>query len=334
MDRTRRWPKALLHGWLSGTLTFLVLLIVVGALPTGAWAAGLALYAGLVLPPAVVSYRVRGRPAGPRELPRPQRSTPPMTAEVTAQAERAITRYGELLHAHPYSPGEAAGSDELTDYSAALDAYEQAKRAAPGQVPAILAEGRAALDRLAAVPRATSGLTWSKGEGTMKLAVPRPAPGVPAVLVFETDVAQRFSVHTRSGPRGRRELLLDGVLGPTSAQVGVAPQDAESLFVEVSACGPWRLALRPISEARRLADGGLLRGHGAETVLKRGASRTVEFEHLGDAPFAVRQLTRSFRPAGLLAEGRGSARLTVSVPGRGVLRVDTTGEWRLVDPGA
>ncbi|MFV0134244.1 hypothetical protein ACLGIH_13525 [Streptomyces sp. HMX87] len=241
---------------------------------------------------------------------------------------------GELLHAHPYSPAEATGTGELADYQAALDAYEQAKHAAPGQVPAILAHGRAALGRLAAASRATSGLDWSRGQGTMKLAVPRPAPGVPAVLVFETDVAQRFSVHTRSGRGGRRELLLDGVLGPTSAQVGVAPQDAESLFVEVTACGPWRLALRPISEARRLSDGGLLRGRGAETVLKRGASRTVGFEHLGDAAFTVRQLTRSFRPAGLLAEGGGRARLTVPVPGPCVLRVDTTGEWRLRDPGA
>ncbi|MGC9536741.1 hypothetical protein [Streptomyces sp. UG1] len=325
----RRWPKALLHGWVGGTVGLLFLLLTAGALPLGDGAMFLVFYLAFVLPPAVVSYRLLPRPRGERH-----RKTPAVTAEASAAAERAITRYGELLHAHPYSPGDLADADELADYRTALDAYEQAKRAAPGQVATVLADGRAALNRLSAGHRTTAGIAWSQGLGTMKLAVPRPAPGAPAVLVFETDVEQRFSVHTRSGRGGRRHLLLDGVLGPTSAQVGVAPQDADSLLVEVTATGPWRLALRPIGEVRRLADGGWLRGRGAETVLKHGASKVMEFEHRGDTDFTVRQLTRSFRPAGLLAEGRGGARLSVPVPGRCVLRIDTTGEWKLRDPDA
>ncbi|OKK10820.1 hypothetical protein [Streptomyces sp. CB02400] len=330
---TRRWPKALLHGWIGGTATMLFLLVVIGALPLGDGTAFLVLYLALTVSPTVVSYRLLPR-TRPHPGIRPKREAPKATAEAAAEAERAITRYGELLHAHPYSPGEAANADELADYRTALDAYEQAKQVAPGQVPTVLAGGRAALDRLSAGNRSASDIAWSRGRGTMKLALPRPAPGVPAVLVFETDVKQPFSVHTRSGRGGRRQILLDGGMGPTSAHVGVPAQDTDVLFVEVTASGPWRIALRRIGEARQLTDGGWLRGHGTETVLRRGGSRVVEFEHRGDTDFTVRRLNRSFRPAGVLAEGRGGARLNIPVPGRCVLRIDTIGDWKLRDPAA
>ncbi|MGW0823353.1 hypothetical protein [Streptomyces sp. NPDC002845] len=336
---SRRWPRALLHGCVSGAAAFVFLLVVVGALPLSDGAAALAFFVSLVVPPAVVAHRLLPRPQ-PRPRPRPRQRKQPLPGETPAtrtaaslEAERAVTQYGELLLAHPYSPGPSADAEELADYQTALDAYEQAKRSGPAQVPAILADGRAALERLRTGDGDTPDIAWSRGEGTMRLRLPRPAPGLPAVLVFETDVAQRFTVHARSGRGGRRQLLLDGLLGPTSAQITVPPQDGDSLLVEVTAGGPWRLALRPISTARRLTDGGRLSGRGPETVLKRGGSRVVEFEHRGDTAFTVRQLTRSFRPGELLAEGRGDARLTVPVPGRCVLRVDTTGDWTLLDPG-
>ncbi|MEV0170793.1 hypothetical protein AB0I00_06640 [Streptomyces sp. NPDC050803] len=318
----RRWPKALLRGWVSGSLGLLLMIVVAGSLPLGNGALFLVLYVAAVLPPAVVSYRLQ---------PRPAKALGPLPAEET---ERAITEYGELLRAHPYSPGDTADAMELADYRTALDAYEQAKQSDPGQVPAILARGRAALDRLggAGDPDVTE-VAWSQGLGTMKLRLPWPAPGAPALLVLETDVEQHLTVHSRSGRGGRRQLLLDGLLGHHGAQVGVPAQDGDSLYVEIKADGPWRLALRPLDAVRKLVDGGVLRGRGAETVLRRGASRVVEFEHSGDTAFAVRQLTGSFRPTRVLAEGQGGARLSVPVQRRCVLYVETTGSWRLRDPG-
>ncbi|MBD0839078.1 hypothetical protein [Streptomyces sp. TRM68416] len=332
----RRWPKALLHGWVGGSLGLLLMMVVIGGLRlSGGGAMFLVLYCAAILPPALVSYRLQ---------PRPARAAP--TALPPEDTERAITEYGELLHAHPYSPGHTADTRELADYDTALDAYEQAKRSAPAQVPAILARGREALNRLGATgPDSldhrlgttapdTTGVTWSQGRGTMKLRLPWPTPGAPALLVVETDVERHLTVHSRSGRGSRRQPLLDGLLGPHGAQVGVPAQDGDSLYVEVGADGPWRLALRPLGAVRKLADGGVLHGRGTETVLRRGTAGAVEFEHSGDTEFVVRRLTGTFRPTRLLAQGRGKARLTVPAQRCCVLHVETTGSWKLRTPTA
>ncbi|MCX3058324.1 hypothetical protein [Streptomyces beihaiensis] len=65
------------------------------------------------------------------------------------EAERAVTEFGALLCVHPFAPGDPdATYQQLADHFLALDAYERAKSAPAADVPAILAEGRAALERL------------------------------------------------------------------------------------------------------------------------------------------------------------------------------------------
>ncbi|WP_432134213.1 MULTISPECIES: hypothetical protein [unclassified Streptomyces] len=334
---TRR-PKALLHGWLIGNIGFFVLMAVVGGLSLDGAAVGLALYGALVLPPMAAGLRLTGKtpPDEPSRALRPAgRTTGTGTTPddgTATDTEQAITRYGELLRTHPYVPGATADAEELADYRTALDVYEQAKRAPAAQVPALLARGGSALARLNGDDRPTADVVWNHGSGSMKLRLPRPATDGPAVLAFETQTAQRFSVHTRTGHPARRQLLLDGGPEPTAAHITVPPQDGDTLHVEVTARGPWRLALRPISEARRLPGGGRIRGRGTETVLKSGGPRVLDFEHHDDTPFVVRRLTRSLRTAEVLAEGRGHARLSLAVTDRCAVRVDSGGTWTLRAP--
>ncbi|MFI2430256.1 hypothetical protein [Streptomyces sp. NPDC018693] len=321
---TPRRPKALLHGWLIGNIGFLALIAVVGGLSLDGGAVGLALYTALVLPPMAAGLRLT---RAPRAAADPAPEPPPDT-----ETERAITHYGERLRTHPYVPGPTAAPEELADYRTALDAYEQAKHSSPTEVPALLARGGAAMRRLGGDDHPTAGITWNHGQGSMKIRLPRPAAGSAAVLAFETDEAQHFFVHTRTGHPSRRQLLLNGGPDPTSAYVTVPPQDADTLIVEVTAQGSWRLALRPIDQVRRLPNGGRIRGRGTETVLKSSGPRALEFEHHDDSPFTVRRLTRSLRPAEVLAEGRGTARLTVAVTDRCAVRVDSGGTWTLRAP--
>ncbi|WP_445524353.1 hypothetical protein [Streptomyces cyslabdanicus] len=85
--------------------------------------------------------RKKGAEAGGERAPDPERQA--------RDAERAVTEFGALLSAHPFSPGAAGVTyGELADYSLALDAYERAKSAPAADVPGILADGRAALEQL------------------------------------------------------------------------------------------------------------------------------------------------------------------------------------------
>ncbi|ESU51097.1 hypothetical protein P376_0926 [Streptomyces sp. HCCB10043] len=86
----------------------------------------------------------RQRPGGPAG-----HTAPPGPRARSQQEERAITEFGELLAAHPFTP-TLPGVDyvQVADHSLALDAYERAKAAPGGDVLRVIAEGRTALAQL------------------------------------------------------------------------------------------------------------------------------------------------------------------------------------------
>ncbi|MGW2523215.1 hypothetical protein ACWC09_40780 [Streptomyces sp. NPDC001617] len=148
-----------------------------------------------------------------------------------------------------------------------------------------------------------------------------------------------FSVHELGLPGTRARELFKGAYDawdtePGRARVLLPARRGGELLLDVWAVGPWRIALRPPGEARRLEEDLPLTGLGIETVLKDSGCRVVEFAHQDAGAFAVHEVTRSYRTGRLLAEGRGAARLTVAVPeGRRVLRIDADGRWTLRHPG-
>ncbi|MFF0790549.1 hypothetical protein [Streptomyces spiralis] len=354
---------------ISGTAAFAVLMLAVGLLPVGDGGAALLMYAALVVPPALVARRFGSRPTaeprnrralrsaaapgselrpehesgleqqpGPEPASRPApRPVPERRADAVHAAEQAVTEYGELLTHHPYAPRPANDPDDLADYATALQAYEDAKASTPDRVPEILQRGRAALERLDVAARAEGhGLTWIHGSGTTRVRVHRPGTGGRVLLVFETE-GREHDAYAVSGPGfGRSTELVKGACGRdvTRARVLVPPQRGAVMLLEVSAPGPWRLALRPAGEARQLRRGTRLTGRGVESVVKAAGLRTVRFEHHGDGPFRLLTVTPSLHAGPVLAAGRGEARLTVPVPDRCLLRVETTDRWSLRDSGA
>ncbi|MFJ9542336.1 hypothetical protein ACIRPX_34440 [Streptomyces sp. NPDC101225] len=334
------WGRCVGYGLLSGTLVLLLLGLVLSLLPVGDGGAALLMYVALVFPPALAAHRFapggrRTGSLGPHPSPKPALPGPlrPTAAEA---ADRAITSYGELLRLHTYRPGPCADPDDLAAYRTAVETYDEAGASAPARVPELLERGRTALERLDTARRAGTDIVWTRGTGGTRVRVPRPAEGGPALLVFETDNASgSFSVRDRGGAGGRPRVLLKGAFEPSRtapgrARVLLPEQHGTEMFLDVGATGPWRIALRPPGEARRLEAGAPLTGRGIETVLKDDGCRAVEFEHHGTGAFALREVTRTYRPGRLLADGRGRARLTVAVPdARRVLRVQATGRWTL-----
>ncbi|MFR0359136.1 hypothetical protein [Streptomyces sediminimaris] len=334
------WGRCLGYGLISGTLAFVLLGLLLSLLPLGDGGAALLMYVALVVPPALSAHRFapggdRGRRLEPRPAQKPSLPRPPRRT-AGESADRAITAYGELLRLHTYRPGPCSDPDDLAAYRTAVEAYDEARASTPARVPELLERGRAALERLDTARVAGTDIAWTRGTGGTRVRVPRPAEGGPALLVFETDNASgSFSVRDRGSTGGRLRVLLKGAFepsrtGPGRARVLLPEQHGAEMFLDVWATGPWRIALRPPGEARRLETGVPLTGHGIETVLKDDGYRAVEIEHHGTGAFALREATRTYRPGRLLAEGRDHARLTVAVPeGRRVLRVEATGRWTL-----
>ncbi|MQY14126.1 hypothetical protein SRB5_42880 [Streptomyces sp. RB5] len=145
-------PGRALSGWAAagyGVGNGLAQLAVVAAVwPVGGrwWIPAAVL--GLVGGPAVAGYRWSRSTGRPRKAPPPVHS--PQIAE-------AITLYGEELAAHWYSPLSTGGGRERAplprELELALDTYERAKTVDEAQVLLLLAEGRAALERLDAGAR-------------------------------------------------------------------------------------------------------------------------------------------------------------------------------------
>lgn len=123
-------------------------------------------------------------------------------------AEQAVTEFGALLSVHPFTPGVPGVTyQQLADHSLALDAYERAKRAVAADVPGILAEGRAALERLDRrlgldTALSGSGCFFDQRHGPAVVSV-RWAPPGGAVRIVE--VCQADAVRLADGelPGGR-----------------------------------------------------------------------------------------------------------------------------------
>lgn len=335
------WHRALGYGLISGTLSFILLMVSV-SFPDGDDWLPLWLAVTLVVPPALAARRYSRRDSPPQALPLPvappnpipgpsrgQSPAPapapirqePAPAAPSPETEQIITQYGELLRTHPFSPGPDTAEEHLTDYRTALDAYEEARTAAPTDLPAVLARGQAALNRL---PDGPDSIAWNHGEGPMTLCLDKRSPGALLLLAYESPSSEPVRIRARSGRTAPWQTLVDG-RGPTLDRLPIPTQDGSSLDLDISTSGPWRAALVEAADLRTLT--GRLTGRGSEVITRGPASTPVTFAHLSPGPFTVRRLTRTFRPGPVLARGSGQARLRLAVPASTALRITTDGRW-------
>ncbi|MQY35391.1 hypothetical protein SRB17_33650 [Streptomyces sp. RB17] len=179
--RSGRPPRVryLRYGLLSGLLNFVLLYTAGNLLSAGVTAC--LWYASLVAAPAPAARRfsaaprtVRRRSVPPSVDAAPERVRAEGAERAQQAAQQAVTSYGELLRLHPYTPGPSADPDDLADLRTAVEAYEEARRSAPGRVPDLLEGGRAALERLETARLAGTDVSWTRGTGSteLRLAVP------------------------------------------------------------------------------------------------------------------------------------------------------------------
>ncbi|MFE0646723.1 hypothetical protein ACFW2Y_34780 [Streptomyces sp. NPDC058877] len=133
--------------------------------------------------------------------------------EANARWDEEITSFGELLAAHPFDPARPGTPiDAVQDFERALNAYEQAKQARPGErsgdeqdVLRALTEGRQALARLDAhlsgVPLALCFFDPHHGPAVRELPW-APDGGVSRPVAVCAEDGARLSRGSSSGRRG------------------------------------------------------------------------------------------------------------------------------------
>ncbi|WP_435057848.1 hypothetical protein [Streptomyces sp. bgisy060] len=323
-------------------------------------------YTALVGCAVALPLRLRGRPALRATAP-DAAPLPPVQQQPSGGpgAESAITEYGERLARQPVdADGPAA---ERHDWRAALDAYDDAKRAEPGRVLQILAGGHTALDRLAlaADRRRRRAEAQAGAEAAARTAAPAEAPpppryGPPPVdpalwshgsgpttfrlpkthgwkgsylLAFEGDSPDGFLVHARTGTARRPQSvqLAYREAGPGAVRVPVSTSADNALTLDIVTEGPWRAALLSADAARILH--GAVFGSSSEVLLNRFGHHSAVFEHHGDGPFVLREPRASDVTTGrIVAEGRGTAQLRLGLSDVQTLYVTSDGEWTLTTP--
>ncbi|WP_406184740.1 hypothetical protein [Streptomyces albidoflavus] len=170
------------------------------------------------------------------------------------------------------------------------------------------------------------------GNGALRLTLRTPGDAAPLLLAFTCDTPRTVEVIAGSGRRGRVRLLRRQ--GPVGAVLPVprGTATAAGLALDIRASGPWTATLLATAHTRDL--GPSAEGTGPDILTKETRSRLVLLHHQGPGPFRVRRLYRDFRPGPVLAEGTGTARMELGVPGACLLQVEASGAWRLVDTAA
>ncbi|WP_106429321.1 cell wall protein [Streptomyces sp. SPB074] len=300
------WPRALAHGLNSAFVLVLVLTLFAGLLGEVPFA--LLFFAGLVLPPALTARHFARRP-----LPEP----PP-----GSRTAPEVLDYARAIQSLDYQPGPGSTDDDLADYLLALDVYDRTRTAEPGDLDSILAEGWAALTRLR-----TPNAEWNHGEGDTVLRLPRPEPGTMAVLALTSPALGLVRVRARGG-RGPWARLYEAG-GPVCARLPLPAREGDSVQLELRLEGAWRLAVLGSHVIRGLtAAAPRLSGHGGDVLALEAPTTRLTFQHGGHGPYQLRRLTPTLRPAEILAEGVGEARLTLPAPA-GHLQIQTRGGWTL-----
>ncbi|MEU6442274.1 cell wall protein [Streptomyces sp. NPDC047046] len=302
------WPRALTHGLTSAFVLVLVLTLFMSLLGEVPFA--LLFFAGLVLPPALTAHHYARRPLPPPR-PRGTRTAP------------EVLDYARAIQSLDYQPGPGSTEDDLADYQLALDVYDKSRTAESEDLDDVLAEGWSALTRLQA-PNAE----WNHGEGDAVLRLPRPEPGTIAVLALTSPALGLVRVRTRGG-RGPWARLYEAG-GPVCARLPLAAREEDSVQLELRLEGAWRLAVLGAHVIRRLTPAApRLSGYGGDVLaLETPSPERLSFRHTGHGPYQLRRLTPTLRPAEVLAEGMGEARLTLPSP-TGYLQIQCRGGWTL-----
>jgi hypothetical protein len=173
----------------------------------------------------------------------------------------------------------------------------------------------------------TFEVTSEAGDGNAVFSLPA---GATAGLVQATyRGSEAFTVEAldvNDQPTG--ELLVDasGAYSGTTAY-GLSSEPAEpAVSLRVTADGPWRIALGPVSLANQLPASGV----GDDVFFYNGEESTLEFSRTGESQFAVRQTTAFGTDPLLDMVGPHEATVPISA-GPSVIAIEATGTWETIE---
>lgn len=158
------------------------------------------------------------------------------------------------------------------------------------------------------------------GDDIVDLVVPE---NEPAVAEITYDGGSNFSVLTFDAAGNRIDLLVNEI-GSYSGTVPLNFMANEEVAeAEITASGPWTIAVRPLKDARQGT--ASTTGRGADVVLVEGLGDRARMTHNGSSNFAVHAYGSG---RDLLVNEIGPYEGTVRVPaGTVVLVVEADGDW-------
>ncbi|MET9349467.1 TerD family protein [Streptomyces termitum] len=163
----------------------------------------------------------------------------------------------------------------------------------------------------------------------------RCGPELPAGhwVLLEAEAHHALSTTVEScDARGRpEEFLLAAYEDEVRARTVALVPRSRPLVLRMEAETPWTLRVLPLSRARRFT--GRITGTAHDLVVYEGPAGTLDFRHAGRAPATVHLHAPPHDPLyddeerELLVSGVGELRVSVPVPGPGLLRIGADGPW-------
>ncbi|MFB7589760.1 TerD family protein [Streptomyces sp. NPDC056169] len=164
----------------------------------------------------------------------------------------------------------------------------------------------------------------------------RCGPGLPSgrwvLLEIESYHSLSTTIETCDAHGRAEDYLLAAYEDDVRARTVALVPRARPLALRVDADAPWTLRVLPLSHARRFDSH--VEGHAHDLVVYDGPPGVLDFLHRGASRFTVHRHTPPQDPLyddeeqELLVNAAGDVRVSVPVPGPGLLRISGDGPWK------
>jgi tellurite resistance protein TerA len=152
------------------------------------------------------------------------------------------------------------------------------------------------------------------------------------LLEIESYHSLSTTIETCDAHGRAEEYLLAAYEDDVRARTVALVPRARPLALRVEADAPWTLRVLPLSHARRFDSH--IEGLAHDLVVYDGPPGVLDFLHRGESRFTVHRHTPPQDPLyddeeqDLLVNGVGEVRVSVRVPGPGLLRISGDGPWK------
>ncbi|MFD8972401.1 MULTISPECIES: TerD family protein [Streptomyces] len=170
-----------------------------------------------------------------------------------------------------------------------------------------------------------------RGKETVRCG-PELPPGRWVLLEIESYHSLSTTIETCDAHGRTEEYLLEAYEDDVRARTVALVPRARPLALRVEADAPWTLRVLPLSHARRFDSH--IEGLAHDLVVYDGPPGVLDFLHRGESRFTVHRHTPPQDPLyddeeqDLLVNGVGEVRVSVRVPGPGLLRISGDGPWK------